>query len=42
MKSRISISEHLGDLGRRKVGMKKVSDADQAVASSRALPGDSL
>lgn len=42
MKSRISISEHSGDLGGKKVGVKKVSDADEAATSSRALPGDSL
>lgn len=39
MKSRISISDHSGDLGGRKVGVKKVSDADRAVASSRAPLG---
>lgn len=41
MKSGISISEHSGDLGGRKVGVKKVSEADEAATSSRALPGDS-
>lgn len=42
MKSRISISEHSGDLGGREVGEKKVSDAGKAAAPSSAVPGDSL